>query len=51
VWRLGPLSHGCIVSIITHQPRHAAHYKALLAEVPGLKHITIEVNNCCEDVS
>jgi cation diffusion facilitator family transporter len=51
VWRLGPLSHGCIVSVITHRPRNAAHYKALLADVPGLKHITIEVNNCCENAT
>ncbi len=49
VWRLGPTSYGCIVSLLTHQPQAAAHYKDLLAAVPGLKHITIEVNNCCAE--
>ncbi len=49
VWRLGPLSHGCIVSLVTHEPRPAEHYKALLANVHGLEHITIEVNQCCRD--
>lgn len=47
VWRLGPLSHGCIVSIVAHAPQTAEHYKALLAEITGLKHITVEINSCC----
>ncbi len=49
VWRLGPLSHGCIVSLVTHESRPAEHYKALLADIHGLEHITIEVNQCCRD--
>jgi len=49
VWRLGPLSHGCIVSLVTHEPRPAEHYKALLAGIHGLRHITVEVNQCCQD--
>ncbi|HUO43788.1 MAG TPA: CDF family Co(II)/Ni(II) efflux transporter DmeF [Burkholderiales bacterium] len=49
VWRLGPLSHGCIVSLVTHEPRPAAHYKALLADIRGLEHVTVEVNQCCAD--
>ena len=47
VWRLGPLSHGCIVSLVTHEPRPVGHYKALLTDIDGLEHITIEVNQCC----
>ena len=48
VWRLGPLSRGCIVSLVTHQPRPAEHYKALLADIPELKHVTVEINLCCQ---
>jgi cation diffusion facilitator family transporter len=51
VWRLGPLSHGCIVSLVTHEPQPAEYYKALLAEIHELEHITIEVNQCCQDSS
>lgn len=47
VWRLGPHSYGCIVSLVTHTPQPAAHYKALLADISELKHITVEVNVCC----
>jgi cation diffusion facilitator family transporter len=49
VWRLGPTSHGCIVSLVTHHARPADHYKRLLKDVAGLKHVTIEVNTCCND--
>jgi cation diffusion facilitator family transporter len=49
VWRLGPSSHGCIVSLVTHRPRPADHYKTLLKGVAGLEHVTVEVNTCCED--
>lgn len=47
VWRLGPLSHGCIISLLTHHPRPTEHYKALLTEISALKHVTVEVNVCC----
>lgn len=47
VWRVGPLSHACIVSVVTHHPQPAEHYKALLCAVPGLAHVTVEVNVCC----
>ena len=50
VWRVGPRSLACIVSLVTHQPGSAAVYKALLAGIDGLEHVTIEVNHCTPEV-
>jgi cation diffusion facilitator family transporter len=46
LWRVGPASHACIVSLVAHQPRDADEYKALLKGIAGLDHISIEVNHC-----
>lgn len=46
VWHVGNGKSAAIVSIVTHYPRTAEHYKALLADVPGLAHVTVEVNVC-----
>ncbi len=46
VWRLGPRDLGAIVSLVTHHPREPEHYKALLAHLPELGHVTVEVNRC-----
>jgi cation diffusion facilitator family transporter len=46
VWRIAPSGRACILSLVTHQPRHVEHYRALLAPVPGLLHVTVEVNQC-----
>ncbi len=46
LWRVGPTSHACIISLIAHQPDDANHYKALLHGIAGLDHITIEINHC-----
>ena len=46
VWRVGPRSLACIVSLVTHQPASTDAYKAMLADIKGLEHITIEVNHC-----
>lgn len=43
VWRLGPGHLGVIVAVATDAPRDAAFYRARLAEVPALSHVTIEV--------
>ncbi|TFH86190.1 cation transporter [Billgrantia azerbaijanica] len=51
VWRVGQASRACILSVVTHYPRPTAHYHRLLAEVPGIDHLTVEVNHCrdCEE--
>jgi cation diffusion facilitator family transporter len=46
LWRVGNSSHACIVSLWTHDPKPTSYYKALLAQVPGIDHVTVEVN-CC----
>ncbi len=43
VWRLGPGHLGVIVSVATDAPRDAAFYRARLADLPALSHVTIEV--------
>ncbi|MBF0417603.1 MAG: cation transporter, partial [Magnetococcales bacterium] len=46
LWRVGPSSHACIISLITHHPEGADHYKTLLRDIEGLDHVTVEVNHC-----
>ncbi len=48
LWRVGPASRACILSLVTHSPHPAAHYRQLLAAVPGLDHLTVEINECRE---
>jgi cation diffusion facilitator family transporter len=43
LWRLGPGHLGAIVSIITRKAREPAYYRARLAAIPSLSHLTIEV--------
>ena len=45
VWRLGPGHLGVIVAVETDAPRDAAFYRARLADVPALSHVTIEVQH------
>lgn len=49
LWRLGANQFAVIISLVTHQPRDPAHYKALLSDLEGLVHTTVEVNSCRED--
>jgi Co/Zn/Cd efflux system component len=46
VWRLGPGHHGAIVSLVADAPESVDAYKARLADVPYLSHLTIEVHRC-----
>lgn len=46
IWRIGPGHHAAIVALVTHAPRDAAAYRKMLADVPGLSHVTIEVQSC-----
>jgi cation diffusion facilitator family transporter len=43
LWRLGPGHLGAIVSIITQEARGPAYYRARLAAIPSLSHLTVEV--------
>ncbi|WP_089175085.1 CDF family Co(II)/Ni(II) efflux transporter DmeF [Bosea sp. AS-1] len=44
LWQVGPGHRSAIVSIVTGEPKPPATYKALLADLPTLSHVTIEVN-------
>ncbi|MBK5939914.1 CDF family Co(II)/Ni(II) efflux transporter DmeF [Halochromatium roseum] len=46
LWRVGAASRACILSIVTHDPQSVEHYKRLLADIPGIDHLTLEVNQC-----
>lgn len=48
VWRVGPGHLAAVVTVVTHHPRAPAHYKALLAGIPCLSHVTVEVELCCD---
>lgn len=46
VWRVGASSHACIVSLVTHHPRAVEFYRASIDHIPGIGHLTVEVNQC-----
>lgn len=47
VWRVGPGHLAAVLTVVTHEPRPPAHYKSLLANIPNLSHVTVEVELCC----
>ncbi|MFZ6031141.1 MAG: CDF family Co(II)/Ni(II) efflux transporter DmeF [Chloroflexota bacterium] len=49
VWQVSERSAAAIISLVTHYPRPVAHYRSLLAGVPALAHVTIEVNVCDDE--
>jgi cation diffusion facilitator family transporter len=46
VWRLGPGHHAAIVSLVSDTPQPVEAYKARLADLRGLSHVTVEVLQC-----
>lgn len=44
LWRLGPGHLGAIVAIATDSNRDSQFYRARLSRVPGVSHLTVEVN-------
>lgn len=46
VWKVGPKDYAVILSIVTHDLRSVEHYKALLAPLQQLSHISVELNLC-----
>lgn len=43
VWQVGPGHFAAIVSLMVGEPQEPAHYKALLAHIHELSHVTVEV--------
>jgi len=48
VWRVGPGHHAAIVSLVTHQTGDADRFRRALEGLPGLSHLTVEVQHCEE---
>ncbi|MFZ0694873.1 MAG: CDF family Co(II)/Ni(II) efflux transporter DmeF [Alphaproteobacteria bacterium] len=43
LWRVGPGHAAAVISVVSDRPERPAAYKARLADIPGLSHVTIEV--------
>ncbi|WP_339522741.1 CDF family Co(II)/Ni(II) efflux transporter DmeF [Pseudomonas sp. EA_35y_Pfl2_R111] len=48
LWRVGRAQFACIVSVVTHGEGSADRYKARLAGIAELVHVTVEVNRCAD---
>lgn len=46
IWQISDRAYAAIISLVTHYPRPIDHYRQLLDSLPGLEHVTIEVNTC-----
>lgn len=46
LWRIGPGHNAAVVSLVSDHPEPPAHYKARLSGLPGLSHVTVEVQPC-----
>lgn len=46
LWRVGPGHAALIASVVSDRPQAPEYYKARLAQLEGLSHITIEVHPC-----
>ncbi len=46
LWRVGPGHLAAVISVVSDEPRTPAQYKRRLAGIPGLSHVTVEVERC-----
>lgn len=46
VWSVGPGVHAAVVSVVTHDPQPPDHYRGLVPEELGIRHMSVEVNRC-----
>jgi cation diffusion facilitator family transporter len=46
LWRVGPGHLAAVISLVSDQPNSPGFYKDKLAGLPGLSHVTIEVERC-----
>ena len=49
LWRVGRAQFACIISVVTHGDGSADRYKARLAGIAELVHVTVEVNRCADE--
>jgi cation diffusion facilitator family transporter len=45
VWRIGMNAYACIATIVTHADLSADAFKHMLAQIPEIRHVTVEVNH------
>jgi cation diffusion facilitator family transporter len=46
IWRVGPGHHAALVALVSDRPEPPQAYKARLAGIAGLSHLTVEVQPC-----
>jgi cation diffusion facilitator family transporter len=46
VWQMAPGRRGCIVALVTSEPRDSDYYRERLRGVADLSHVTVEVHHC-----
>lgn len=46
VWRVGRASHAAVLCVVAENPRTPDEYRARLAGIPSLVHVSVEVNRC-----
>ena len=46
LWRVGPGHIAAVVSVVSDHPETSSAYKKRLSDLPGLSHLTIEVERC-----
>jgi cation diffusion facilitator family transporter len=46
LWRIGPSHNAAVITVVSDGPRTPDHYKQRLAGLPGLSHLTVEVQPC-----
>jgi cation diffusion facilitator family transporter len=46
LWRVGPGHNAVVATVVTHEPQAPKAYKERLSAIPGLSHVTIEVERC-----
>jgi cation diffusion facilitator family transporter len=46
LWRVGPGHLAAVIALVSDHPQPPSFYKKSLADLPGLSHVTIEVEAC-----
>jgi cation diffusion facilitator family transporter len=46
VWQVGPGHRAAVIALVSDDPKLPSVYKRRLAGIPGLSHVTIEVERC-----
>lgn len=46
LWRLGPGHNAAVITLVSDGTAPPDHYKGLISDLPGLSHVTVEVQRC-----